>query len=48
MDLANIESCPERDRYVVIIMDEMHIKEEIVYDKHTGTFTPIFGAFHHC
>ncbi len=24
-------------RYVVLIMDEMHIKEDLVYDKHNGT-----------
>lgn len=36
MDTANIESCPERERNVIIILDEMHIRESIVYDKHTG------------
>ena len=33
---AKIESCPERQKYVIILMDEMHIKEGLVYDKHTG------------
>ncbi len=28
MDMVNINSCPERDKYVIIIMDEMHIREE--------------------
>ncbi len=37
MDIAAIEICPERDKYVVILMDEMHIKENLVYDKHSGT-----------
>lgn len=37
MDLANISACPEREKYVVILMDEMHVKEDLVYDKHTGT-----------
>ena len=36
MQAANIHSCPEREKYVIIIMDEMHIKEDIVYNKHTG------------
>lgn len=36
MEAANLATCPERDRCVIIIMDEMHIKEDIVYDKHTG------------
>ena len=37
MDCANISSCPERERNVVIILDEMHIREDLVYDKHSGT-----------
>ena len=32
MDLSQ-----ERNRYLVLVMDEMHIKEELVYDKHLGT-----------
>ena len=38
MDLAKFDSCPERDKYVIIIMDEMHVHEDIVYDKHTGIY----------
>ena len=30
MDLAKVDSCPERDKYIIIIMDEMHIREDIV------------------
>ena len=37
MEVANTSTCPERDMCVVLLMDEMHIKEDIVYDKHTGT-----------
>ena len=36
MDIAAIATCPERDKYVAILMDEMHIKESLVYDKHSG------------
>lgn len=36
MKAANIDTCNERDKYVLLMMDEMHIKEDIVYDKHTG------------
>lgn len=36
MDAADIVSCTERDKHVVIILDEMHIRENLVYDKHTG------------
>ena len=33
---SKVESCPERDKYVNILMDEMHIREDLVFDKHTG------------
>ena len=36
---AKVDSCEEREKYVVIVMDEMHIKEDVVYDKHTGKIT---------
>lgn len=31
---AKIES--EKDKFVILLMDEMHIRDEIVYDKHSG------------
>ncbi len=34
--LARIQTCPEREKYVALILDEMHVKEELVYDKQTG------------
>ena len=37
MDAVGISTCPEREKHVVLILDEMHIRENIVYDKHTGT-----------
>ena len=36
MDIANIANCHEGEKYVVILMDEMHVKEDLLYDKHTG------------
>ena len=36
MDTAKISSCEEKEKFVLIILDEMHIKEDLVYDKHTG------------
>ena len=35
MEAADLENCP-LNKYVIILMDEMHIKEDVVYDKHTG------------
>ena len=40
--LANTGFCPERDKYVLIIADEVHIKEDIVYDKYTGEIDIVF------
>lgn len=45
MDSAHIESCPEREKFVIIIMDEMHIREDLVYDKHTGIAFHLLCAF---
>ena len=36
MKAANIESCPTRDKHVLLLLDEMHIKEDLVFDKHSG------------
>ena len=36
MEEARIMTCPEREKYVIIIMDEMHLREGLVMDKHTG------------
>lgn len=36
MKVGKVATCPEREKYVCILMDEMHIKADLVYDKHTG------------
>ena len=33
---AKVGSCPECEKYVILLIDEMHVHEELVYDKHTG------------
>ena len=33
---AAIDSLPQSKRYVALLIDEMKIKEDLVYDKHTG------------
>jgi len=33
---AKLSSCPEREKCVTIIIDEMHLREDLAYDKHTG------------
>lgn len=36
MKAAKVEVCPEREKLVLLLLDEMHIREDIVYNKHTG------------
>ena len=33
---AKVVSCPEREKYTILLLDEMHVREDLVYDKHTG------------
>lgn len=33
---AKLDKCEERDKCVLLLLDEMHVKEELVYDKNTG------------
>ena len=34
---AKLDSCKEYEKCVVMLMDEMYIREELVYDKHNGS-----------
>ena len=36
MQAADFASCPEWHKLVILLMDEIHIKENLVYDKHSG------------
>ena len=36
---AKLLSCSEKDKCVIIIMDEMHLRQNLTYDKHTGKLT---------
>ena len=35
-EAAKLEQCREREKFMVLLLDEMHVKEDLVYDKHTG------------
>ena len=37
MKAANIDSIEEWQKYVILLLDEMHIREDLVYEKNTGT-----------
>ena len=34
---AKLETCSARQKLVVLLLDEMHIREDLVYDKHCGS-----------
>ena len=38
MEAAKLLSCPDREKHVILLMDEMHLREDLVYDRHTGSF----------
>ena len=33
---ANMTTCPEWHKLVIVLLDEVHIKENLVFDKHSG------------
>ena len=33
---SKVEVCPEREKCTILLIDEMHIREDLVYDKHSG------------
>ena len=36
MNAAKLSSCEEYQKYVGILIGEMHIREELIYSKHKG------------
>ena len=36
MKAANLDSCEDWKKLVILILDEMHIREDLVYQKSTG------------
>ena len=36
MQAAKVDTSPEREKCVLLLLDEMHIREDLVYDKHSG------------
>ena len=35
-EAADVKTCPECNKCVLLLLDEMHVREDLVYDKHTG------------
>ena len=39
MQAAGVGKCPEWQHLVVLLLDEMYIREDLVYNKHSGKLT---------
>ena len=36
MQAAKVDTCPTREKCTILLLDEMHLREDLVFDKHTG------------
>ena len=36
---AEVTICPERNKAVLLLLNEIHVREDLVYDKHSGELT---------
>jgi hypothetical protein len=43
---AKVDACQEPDKYISILMDEMHVKSNLVYNKHSGQYCFIILYMH--
>ena len=41
--VAKLSTCPEYEECVVVLMDEVHIRESVVYDKVSGMHGQLFA-----
>lgn len=39
INAAQVKTCPAREKYVILLLDEMHIREHLIFDKHSGAIT---------
>ena len=42
MSVADVTRIQDWQKYVVVLMDEIHIREDLIYDKHTGALLASF------
>lgn len=36
IQIAKLNECEEHEKYVLLLIDEIHVREDLVYDKHSG------------
>ena len=46
IDAAEIRTCPDWKKCVVVLLDEMHIREDLVYNKFTGMYIHYIHGIH--
>lgn len=37
--LMQAAKCSLQETYTILLLDEMHVRQDLVYDKHTGALT---------
>ena len=46
MEAAKVTKAEEWEKCVILIMDEMHVQEDLVYDKHSGALMGLVNLGH--
>ena len=36
INAAQVNTCPAREKCVILLLDEIHIREQLIFDKHCG------------
>ena len=47
IDAADVATCPDWKKCVLLLMDEIHIREDLVYDKVSGEFCLYYTCLCH-
>ena len=48
LQAAKLDTCPDRKKHVILLMDEMHLREDLVYDRHSGLCVPMHTCTRTC
>ena len=48
LQAAKLDTCPDREKHVILLMDEMHLREDLVYDRHSGLCVPMHTCTRTC
>ena len=43
MSASRVDSCPAREKCVILLLDEMHIRRDLVFNKHCGALIGFYN-----